>query len=229
MKDTNHYGYNPKNVLIIGDLHSPFVFEGYLEFCLEQQKRFDCGTVVFIGDLCDWHYSSFHQIEPSADGADQEYRRALIGLLPWTEAFPVAKITYGNHDLIPLRKAIAAGLATNTLKNWQALYNAPTTWEFADKFIIDNVMYIHGTNAALPRMNASRISTVQGHCHSMQYLQWSQSEKDRIFAMQVGCGVNDDTYAFHYGRHFPKKPVLGCGIVLDSGTFPLVIPYYPSK
>jgi hypothetical protein len=44
--------------------------------------------------------------------------------------------------------------------------------------------------------------------------------------MQVGCGIDNDAYAFHYGRQFPKKPVLGCGVVLDKGRVPLVIPYH---
>ena len=49
---------NPNNILIIGDLHAPFNLPNYLEFCLEQQKKFKCGTVVFIGDVIDNHYSS---------------------------------------------------------------------------------------------------------------------------------------------------------------------------
>jgi hypothetical protein len=226
MLKTNHYNKDPKNVLVIGDLHAPFIVDGYLEFCKKVHDEFNCGTVIFIGDLADFHYSSFHAIESSALGADNEYDKMLETLKPWVEAFPVARITYGNHDLIPLRKGFAGGLARRTMKSWQDLFCAPTTWEFGEKFLIDNVMYLHGTNAALARMNASRISTVQGHCHSLQYVQWSQSEKDRIFAMQVGCGISNDKYAFNYGRSFPKKPILGCGVILNGGKVPLVIPMH---
>ena len=49
-----------KNVLVIGDIHEPFTLEGYLEFCKEQYDRFNCDTVVFIGDIIDNAFSSFH-------------------------------------------------------------------------------------------------------------------------------------------------------------------------
>jgi UDP-2,3-diacylglucosamine pyrophosphatase LpxH len=218
---------NPDNVLVIGDLHLPFTHVDYLKFCKEQQQKFNCGTVVFIGDLADFHYTSFHPIEPSAYGCNTEYEKMLTELKAWQQAFPVAKITYGNHDLIPYRKGFANGLSPKMLKSWNQLYDAPKTWKFDEKFIINNVMYYHGTNHAIPRMTHSRISVVQGHVHSQQYVHWSQSEINRLFAMQVGSGVNNTTYAFNYGKSFAKKPILGCGVVLDKGKLPIVIPFYP--
>lgn len=218
---------NKDNVLVIGDLHLPFVQKGYLEFCLEQQKKFDCGTVVLIGDLADFHYSSFHSIEPGAYGSTTEYEKMLHELKKWQAAFPVAKITYGNHDLIPYRKGYEGGLSPKMLKSWNQLYDAPKGWKFDEKFIINNVMYIHGTNNAMQRMTQARISVVQGHLHSQQYVQWSQSEINRLFAVQVGCGIDNTAYAFQYGRSFTKKPILGCGVVLDKGTLPIVIPFNP--
>lgn len=214
------------NVLVIGDLHLPFTHPGYLEFCKTQYRKWKCNQVVFIGDIADFHYSSFHSIEPSAMGCETEYEKMLKELAKWQKAFPVAKITYGNHDLIPFRKGLSGGLSRLMMKDWQELFNAPETWEFVESFIQDGVMYTHGTNAAIPRMTHSRISVVQGHLHSQQYVHWSQSEINRLFAMQVGCGIDTNAYAFHYGKSFPKKPVLGCGVVLDNGQIPLVIPMY---
>jgi len=217
---------NKDNIIVIGDLHHPFTVPGYLDFILATQKQYDCGTVIFIGDIADFHYSSFHPIEPEALGCDTEYEKMLQDLKPWQEAFPTARITYGNHDLIPYRKGYAGGLSSRMMKSWRDLFNAPKGWTFGERFIINNVLYHHGTNGAIPRMLQSRISVVQGHLHSCHYIHWSQSEVDRLFAMQVGCGIDNDAYAFHYGRQFPKKPVLGCGVVLDKGRVPLVIPYH---
>lgn len=214
----------PNNVLVIGDLHLPFTVHGYFEFCKAQYRKWKCNHVVFIGDIADFHYSSFHSIEPASMGCDTEYQQMLKELAKWQKAFPVAKITYGNHDLIPFRKGVSSGLSLSMMKDWQDLFNAPDTWEFAEKFIIDDVMYTHGTNAAIPRMTQSRISVIQGHLHSNQYVHWSQSEINRLFAMQVGCGIDNDKYAFHYGKSFTKKPVLGCAVVLENGTIPIVIP-----
>ena len=55
-----------RNVLVIGDLHEPFCLDGYLDFCIEQYYTYNCTEVVFIGDVIDNHYSSYH--EASADG-----------------------------------------------------------------------------------------------------------------------------------------------------------------
>jgi len=30
--------------------------------------------------------------------------------------------------------------------------------------------------------------------------------------------------AFAYGKHFPKKPTIGCGVVLDEGRTGIFIP-----
>lgn len=217
---------NPQNVLVIGDLHLPFTHPGYLEHCVSTAARFDCGSTVFIGDLADFHYSSFHAVEPESTGPATEYERMLASLRDWQQAFPIAKITYGNHDLIPFRKGFAGGLSQNMMKSWRDLFAAPWGWTFAEKFIIDGVMYTHGTTSAIPRMVGSRLSVVQGHLHSQQYVHWSQAERDRLFAMQVGCGIDNDSWAFAYGKSFVKKPVLGCGVVLDAGRVPLVIPFH---
>lgn len=218
-----------RNTLIIGDLHHPFTHPDYLNFCLKVQEDYKCNNVVFIGDLSDFHYSSFHAIEPGAMGCNTEYEKMLEALGEWQRAFPKALITYGNHDLIPFRKGYAGGLGPAMMKSWRQLFNAPKTWTFGESFIIDNVMYTHGTNAAVNRMRDARISVVQGHLHSQQYVIWSQSEINRLFAMQVGCGIDNSAYAFAYGRSFPKKPVLGCGVVLDNGQVPLVIPMHTKK
>lgn len=215
------------NVLVIGDTHAPFIKKGYLEFCLDVQERYKCDKVVHIGDAGDWHFSSFHGVEPAAWGANSEYEKMIEQLRPWQKAFPKLKLTWGNHDLIPLRKSFAAGLSPRVMKTWKDLYDAPKGWEFGEKFIINRVMYTHGTNAAHLRMKDTRISVVQGHLHSLQYVQWSQSEIDRIFAVQVGCGIDMDAYAFNYSKPFPKKPVLGCGVILNNGKEPHVIPFYP--
>jgi UDP-N-acetylmuramyl pentapeptide synthase len=49
-----------KRVLVIGDLHEPFCLDGYLNHCTNTYKKYKCDTVVFIGDIIDSHFSSFH-------------------------------------------------------------------------------------------------------------------------------------------------------------------------
>jgi hypothetical protein len=130
----------------------------------------------------------------------------------------------GNHDLIIYRKMFSSGLSRRYAKSWNDLFCAPIGWQFLDKLIINNVLYTHGSSKALKRMNDSRISTVQGHLHTEFYIQYSQSEINRLFAIQTGCGIDEESFAFGYAKNFNKKPVLGCSVVLNKGTMPIIIP-----
>ena len=47
------------NILVIGDLHLPFLREGYLEFCREMKEKHKCNKIIQIGDILDFHYSSY--------------------------------------------------------------------------------------------------------------------------------------------------------------------------
>jgi metallophosphoesterase superfamily enzyme len=220
---------NPDNVLVIGDLHLPYDHKDYLQFCIDQQERFNCGTVVFIGDILDFHSSSFHATDPDLMGAGAEYDTAIHKLKSWQAAFPNAIVTIGNHDLIPMRKAFASGLSKKLMPTWHQIFDAPTGWKFAKQFVLNDILYTHGTSNALNKMTATRLSVVQGHLHSLQYVQWTQSDLNRIFACQVGCGVDAEHMAFAYGRDFAKRPVLGCAVVLDKGKLPIVIPMHEEK
>ncbi len=67
-------------------------------------------------------------------------------------------------------------------------------------------------------------SVVQGHYHSQSYIQFIQGTNNRIFAMQLGCGIDDKSYAFAYGKHFNKLHI-NCGVVID-GELP-ILEYIP--
>jgi hypothetical protein len=81
------------NTLIIGDLHEPFTREGYLKFCKSIQKRYNCKRVVFIGDVIDNHYPSFHTTDPDGYGGGTELELAIDKLSKWYKAFPEAYVT----------------------------------------------------------------------------------------------------------------------------------------
>lgn len=214
---------NKNNVLIIGDLHSPFILEGYLEFNRHLQEKYNCGTVIFIGDIIDGHSWSFH--EHSVDGMSvaQEINKAISELEPWYYTFPTAVVLYGNHDLLVARKAKAAGLSELFIKDFNHIIKAPSTWTFTHEFEKDNVVYIHGSfGNAFKRAKERRCNLVQGHLHSESFVQWSVSEKDAIFGLQVGCGIDREAYAFEYAKPFPRKPIISSGLVLNSGTLPIV-------
>lgn len=215
--------YNPDNVIFIADLHAPWILDGYLEFCKEQQKKYDCGTVIFSGDIIDSGAWSYHEHDPDGYSVKDELYAAKKQLKQVYSMFPEAISLLGNHDLLISRKAKTAGLSQEFIRDLNDVLDAPKSWKFVHEFIKDNVRYIHGsTGDAFKRAVDSRMSTCQGHLHSKTFVQWSVSEKDAIFGLQVGAGFDRDKYAFDYAKPFPKKPIIGCGIILDHGTTPFV-------
>jgi len=208
------------NVLVIGDIHEPFCKEGYLEFCVEQQKRFNCGTVVFIGDLIDNHAQSFHHTDADGLSAKQELELAVTKLEKWYKAFPNAKVTLGNHDRIVARKLFSVGISQRWLKPLGEVLNTPN-WKFVEEFRHNGVLYVHGeAGTALKKAQQEMCSVVQGHLHTEAYTQILNGGKN--FAMQVGCGIDFASYAFAYAQR-GKQPILSCGVVLDQS--PIVIPF----
>lgn len=213
-------------VLHIGDLHLPFTHPKYLAFCKKQYKKYKCDTVVFAGDIVDHHALSYHESDPDGYSAGDELRRTLKMIKPWYKAFPFAKITSGNHDDIPLRKAHTFGIPRSMVRELSEVYETPT-WEYGLEFVIDDVLYIHGKgcgkNAALDTAMKERMSIAQGHSHSWAGVQFTTSTKDRLFGLNSGCGIDIREYAFAYAKKFSVRPVLGCGVVLD-GVQPIFIP-----
>ena len=61
------------------------------------------------------------------------------------------------------------------------------------------------------------MSTVQGHIHTQAYVDWVVGRNFKVFSMQVGCGVDGNSYAAAYAKNF-KKQAIGCGVVIGGHT-----------
>lgn len=217
------------NVGVIGDRHAPFTHPGYLDFCNDTFKEYRCGTIVDIGDGTDQHALSFHGSDPSGKSAKCEMKEAKKELVRWYKAFPKAKSCIGNHDARIARKAFAGGIPTEFLRPLREIYEAPAGWEFGFQFEFDGVLYKHGNgtsghNAAFVLAKACRMPVVAGHVHTAAGVHFHACEKDIIFGMNVGCGIDRHTYAFAYGADHKSKPILGCGVVLENGKLPIFVP-----
>jgi len=219
---------NEERVLVIGDLHAPFIKEGYLEHCRAVYRKYKCNRVIFIGDILDNHYTSFHPTDPDGYGAGDELERAVREIQKWYKAFPNAEVVIGNHDRLAIRKAFASGVSKFWIKDYSEVLGTPN-WKFDVSFEHNGVLYIHGEggggiNGALVKALNKRLSIVQGHFHTESHIRWNASDTDLLFAMQVGCGVDDKAYAMEYAKLNTKKSIIACGVVLDNGTLPILEP-----
>ena len=120
---------NSDNILIIGDLHAPFTLPKYLDFCKEQQKKYNCGKVIFIGDIIDNHYSSYHESDPDGMSAGDELDKAIQDIQAYYDAFPKATVIIGNHDRLVYRKAFSGGVSKRWVKEYKDVLKVPN-WEF---------------------------------------------------------------------------------------------------
>lgn len=205
-----------RRILVIGDVHAPFVLDGYLEFCKETYARYNCNQVIFIGDIIDNHYSSFHATDPDGMGGSDELDYAIEEVKKWNEAFPVADVLIGNHDRIIMRKAFDSQIPQRWIKSYNDVLG--TKWNWQDRVVYDNVQYVHGEGGtARTKSKNDMMSTVQGHIHTQAYCEWMVGRNFRIFGMQVGCGVDGKSYAAAYAKNF-KKQAIGCGVVFGGHT-----------
>ena len=216
------------HVLIIGDTHFPFEEEGYLDFCLDVQKRVRCGTVVHIGDLVDNHSISYHEHDPNGWSPADEMKEVDKHLRAWFKAFPTLRLCRGNHDRLVDRKGKTTGLPQRVFRKFREIWNLPDGWQDDFSFEIDGVIYTHGSlvskNAHVQQAYDNRQSTVTGHTHSTSGIEYIANNRDCIFGANVGCGINRKKYAFAYGKDFRRKPIVSCGVVTDKGKYAQIFP-----
>jgi len=211
------------NILIIGDLHAPFTLPKYLKFCRQQQELYNCGTVIFIGDIIDNHYSSYHESDPDGYSAGEELDRAIDMISDWYYTFPKATVIIGNHDRLVYRKAYSSGVSKRWIREYKDVLNT-ADWNFVENIELFSVNFNHGEGGtAMNRIKTELQSQVQGHLHTELYVKYLVGANFIVYGMQVGCGVDIKSYAMAYGKNF-KKSAIGCGVVLNSGTLPIAIP-----
>ncbi len=218
----NYRKHTTSNVLVIGDLHEPFCLEGYLEFCQEQYFKHNCNEVVFIGDIIDNHYSSYHETSADGMGGLDELELAISKIAKWRDAFPEATVLIGNHDRIIMRKAQTSAIPSKWIKSYKDVLEVPK-WNFVERYVKDGVQYIHGeAGTARTKCRADMMNTVQGHLHTQAYTEHYVGQRYRVFGTQVGCGIDQKSYAMAYAKA-GKKPAIGCVVVKDNGTLPINI------
>ena len=205
-----------RRILVIGDIHAPFELDGYLEFCQETYSKYLCNQVIYIGDIIDNHYTSYHETSSDAMGGLDELEYAIRAVKRWSDAFPVADVLIGNHDRMVMRKAQTSDIPSAWIKSYNEVLG--TNWNWTERIVYDGVQFVHGEGGtASTKSKNDMMSTVQGHIHTQCYTMWSVGRNLKVFGMQVGCGVNGSSYAAAYAKNF-KKQAIGCGVVLGGHT-----------
>jgi len=222
--------------LVISDLQIPFEARDSLKFCKSVQKEFKIPNenILCVGDETDQYFGGLWK--KSADGwytANQELDESRRRLRQWYRAFPLMRVAISNHGTRWARKASEAEIPSQLMRAYRDIIEAPPGWKWAEKHIIKAkypFQIIHGLGYG--GMYAYRhvpldqgISTAFGHLHSNAGIAQVVTEGQKLWGMNTGCLIDNDAYAFEYGKYNRFKPWLGCGVVLDDGRWPILVPY----
>ena len=206
---------------IISDTHFPFAHKNYLSFIYETFNQFQVNRIVHIGDIVDGSAWSFWEKDSDMVSGGKEAELAQKDIDKLISTFDTLDLTMGNHDELINRRMLKHSIPKKFYKTFAESWNFPKGWKTHPHLEIDNVMYLHGTgksgvNSSVAFMQDYRQSVVTGHTHSSGGINYRASYKELCFALNVGCLIDVDNMAFAYGKHFSKKPTLGCGIVVDG-------------
>lgn len=214
-------------VLVIGDTHCPFDLDTYLDFLVDTYQTYNCNRVVHIGDELDHHYSSYHETDANGMGGAEELQYAKERLQRYYKEFPDVDVVIGNHTRIIMRKAQTGGIPKEWIRDYNDVLDVPN-WRFVTEIEIDGVLYAHGEGGtARTKCKKDLQSVVQGHLHTQLYSEYVVGRNNRVFGMQVGCGIDHEQYAFAYAKA-GLKPAIGCGVVI-GGKVALAIPMQLEK
>ncbi len=213
-------------VLVIGDTHCPAMLNRYPIFLEEMYDQWSCDRVVHIGDLVDFHAISYHQKQFGLESIEKEMDDARSQVAVLTDRFPNVDYLIGNHSALPSRQAQDVGLPPSMLKSLSQMMDLPDGWNIHPRhhdLIIDDVIYRHGDKGRSNQQNAAYLnaqnefrSVVQGHYHAQAGVVYGANHLTRFFGLQVGCGTDPRSLYMEYNKTYSKRPILGCGIVLDG-------------
>lgn len=211
-----------KRVLVIPDMHHPFAHPDTYSFLKAAKAKFDPDRIVCLGDETDQHVLGQWEPDPSGYSAGHEHLAAIDALQPIYELFPVVSVCTSNHGERIFKRSYRAGIPKLFIKDYREFMSAPLGWNWEHKFVIDDVIYEHGEGVsgqlgAMKKAMANGYrSTVIGHLHADAGVLWQSCGDKTIFALNAGCLIDSDAYAFAYGKHSARKPMLGVGVV-DKG------------
>lgn len=210
------------NALVVPDLHAPFTHKDALNFLTSVQNKYFpriSHEVVFLGDEIDFHAISRWPRDPNGMSEAMETREAIKALQPFFKAFPMAKVCISNHTLRPWIKAQSAMLPDVFLKDIGDVIGAPSGWVWKETFLIGNVHFVHGIGLSDTSRAVAGVrgSVVYGHTHQAQ-LSIHVTSSGSAFGLNAGCLIDEEAYAFKYAQFSVKKPVLGCGVIINGAA-----------
>lgn len=215
-------GHDNSRILIISDMHLPYAVAGLIPFLQGLKDKYKPTHIVCVGDELDYHYNSFHDSDPDLPGAACELRSALATIATLHEMFPQMDLLDSNHGSMIYRKAKHHGIPRHHIKSYNEALNVGMGWKWHEDLtlIMPNgspVYFHHGKTANGIQMSQTMgMSCVQGHHHNEFSTRYWANSLGLYFSLQVGCLIDNDSYAFAYNNVNLKRPIIGCALIIDG-------------
>ncbi len=208
-------------VLILPDIHAPWVDWKAINQAHQWAKRHKPDLVIQLGDLTDQKIWSRWQKDVDDASPSDEFLEAEKALKKIHKMFPKMLILRGNHDVRILSKAVEAGIPSRMFNDIDQVFNySGWTWiPQGQKLVINTkrgpVLIVHGDEqggvvAAKSRING--ISMIQGHTHKVS-ITYTTTLKGTIFGAEMGVLMDVSSKAAKYAEANPIGCTVGFGVL----------------
>lgn len=214
--------YDNSRILFISDAHIPYHHQDMLGFLEMLKKRYDPTRVICIGDELDHHSISFHDSDQDLFSAGHELQEALKVVKELHSMFPEMDIVDSNHGSLVYRKAKHHGIPRHCIKSYNEILGVDDGWQWHQDITLElpngESVYVHHGKSAngLQLSQTMGMSCVQGHFHEKFNVAYWANSLGLYFSMQIGCLIDDESYAFAYNNVNLKRPIIGTGLIIDG-------------
>jgi len=210
------------SVLIISDQHIPYQHYDMIKFLRALKKKYKPDLVINMGDEADKHALSFHPTDSDLFSAGDELKETIKYLKGLYDLFPEMHIMESNHGSMVMRKAKANGIPLHYFKSYNDVYELPKTWKWHNDKVTrlsngQDVYTCHGKikdSAKLSQQMAMNV--IQGHYHESFKIEFWSNPNNLFWGMNVGCLIDNNSMAFAYNKLFPKRPIIGTGVIING-------------
>ena len=214
--------HNNSRILLISDLHIPYNHKDALAFLQHLKDKHKPTRVICMGDELDKHALSYHDSDPDLASAGDELRKSLPIIAELKKMFPIMDILDSNHGSLVWRKAKTHGIPRHYIKSYNDVLEVDGRWKWHHDLTVDlpngQKVYLHHgkSNRVINLSQQMGMSCAQGHYHEILAVSYWGNPNGLHWALQTGCLIDDESYAFSYNNVNIKRPVIGTALIIDS-------------
>jgi len=209
-------------VLVISDLHIPYHHKDAIKFLAAVKKKYNPDTILDIGDEQDLHCMSYHDTDPNLPSASDELEESRKYMKQLEKLFPEMDLIESNHGSLAYRKAKTHGFPKEMILPYNDLLQVGDGWRWHFDLTIElsngqKCYFHHGKSSDVKRLSQNMgMNACQGHYHSSFGASYWGNPNGIFWGLQVGCLIDDKSYAMAYNKTTVDRPVIGCAIILNG-------------